>query len=47
VVAAVAIAIGLRRWRSRGDGGSAEPPEQAVTADESKRIDEDLARYRL
>jgi cytochrome c-type biogenesis protein CcmH len=47
VVAAVAIAIGLRRWRRRGDGGSAEPPEPAVTDAESKRIDEDLARYRL
>jgi cytochrome c-type biogenesis protein CcmH len=47
VVAAVAIAIGLRRWRSRGDGDSAEPPEPAVTDAESKRIDEDLARYRL
>ena len=46
VIAAVAIAIGLRRWRRRGD---AEPPDTgpAVTADESKRIDEDLARYRL
>jgi cytochrome c-type biogenesis protein CcmH len=47
VVAAVAIAIGLRRWRRRGDGGSGEPPEPAVTDAESKRIDEDLARYRL
>jgi hypothetical protein len=28
VVAAVAIAIGLRCWRMRGDGGSAEPPSR-------------------
>jgi cytochrome c-type biogenesis protein CcmH len=46
VIAAVAIAIGLRRWRRRGE---AEPAEAgpAVSEDESKRIDEDLARYRL
>jgi cytochrome c-type biogenesis protein CcmH len=46
VIAAVAIAVGLRRWRRRG---AAEAPAdgEAVTEDESKRIDEDLARYRL
>jgi cytochrome c-type biogenesis protein CcmH len=50
VVAAIAIAIGLRRWRRRGgDGDSAEPPDGDGTISDSdaKRLDEDLARYRL
>jgi cytochrome c-type biogenesis protein CcmH len=48
VIAAVAIFVALRRWRRRGDGGPAEPPagERLADADE-KRLDEDLARYRL
>jgi cytochrome c-type biogenesis protein CcmH len=46
VIAAVAIAVGLRRWRRRG--AVEEPGEgEAVGEDESKRLDEDLARYRL
>ena len=46
VVAAVAIAVGLRRWRRRG---AAEPvvAEDTVSDEEAKRLDEDLARYRL
>jgi cytochrome c-type biogenesis protein CcmH len=48
VVAAVAIFVGLRRWRRRGDGGSAGPPAGERVADaDAKRLDEDLARYRL
>jgi cytochrome c-type biogenesis protein CcmH len=48
VVAAVAIFIALRRWRRRGDGGSAEPPAGERLGDaDAKRLDEDLARYRL
>ena len=45
-----AIFIGLRRWRREGggrDGGSAEPPEPGLDPDESKRLDADLARYKL
>jgi cytochrome c-type biogenesis protein CcmH len=50
VVAAIAIALGLRRWRRRGgDGGSAEPPDGdgTISDADAKRLDEDLARYRL
>jgi cytochrome c-type biogenesis protein CcmH len=46
VIAAVAIAIGLRRWRRKGDEDGAGP-EASVSDADSKRIDEDLARYRL
>ena len=49
VIAAVAIAVGLRRWRRRGGGGSAEPPggdRRSATLSPSAWI-EDLARYRL
>jgi cytochrome c-type biogenesis protein CcmH len=45
VVAAIAIAVGLGRWRRRD--GTPPAPDEAVTDAESKRIDEDLARYRL
>jgi cytochrome c-type biogenesis protein CcmH len=47
VVAAVAIAIGLRRWRRRdGEDG---PPDDAepLAGEDAARLDEDLARYRL
>jgi cytochrome c-type biogenesis protein CcmH len=48
VVAAVAILIGLRRWRRRGGDGPAPPaPTDALGAEDAKRLDEDLARYRL
>jgi cytochrome c-type biogenesis protein CcmH len=48
--AAIAIAIGLRRWRRRGDGGDSPGPpadEGKISDADSKRLDEDLARYRL
>ena len=48
VIAAIAIAIALRRWRRRGGGGSAEPRGgDPLEAEDAKRLDEDLARYRL
>ena len=50
VVAGVAIFIGLRRWRREGGGrvgGSAEPAEPGLDPEESKRLDADLARYKL
>ena len=47
VVAGGAIFVGLRRWRRAGTtangGGSAEP----VGAEDSERLDADLARYEL
>ena len=38
-----AIAVGVRRWRRR----PAATAERQTSADESKRLDEDLARYDL
>ena len=48
LVAAIALAIGVMRWRraGRGPGGDAPPPE-GPSADDSKRLDADLARYDL
>jgi cytochrome c-type biogenesis protein CcmH len=46
VLAAIAIAIGLRRWRRRAaDEPSAAEP--SVSDEDAKRLDDDLARYRL
>ena len=51
VVAGAAIFVGLRRWRREGGGpeggGSAEPPDEGLDPEESKRLDADLARYDL
>jgi len=46
LLAAVAIAIGLRRWRRTGRGGSAPAPE-ATDGSDAERLDADLARYDL
>jgi cytochrome c-type biogenesis protein CcmH len=51
VVAGGTIFVGLRRWRREGGGpdgsGSAEPPDEGLDPEESKRLDADLARYKL
>ena len=52
VIAAIAILIGLRRWRRAGRAageGSAGPggAEPAEDAEDGKRLDADLARYEL
>ena len=39
-----AIAVGVRRWRKRPTTAAAEPP---ASTRESKRLDDDLARYDL
>ena len=41
--AGAAIAVGVRRWRGRSPAGSGTP----ATATESKRLDQDLAKYDL
>lgn len=48
VVAAIALAIGVVRWRraGRGPDGSAPPPE-GPSDEDSERLDADLARYDL
>ena len=49
VVAAIALAVGVLRWRRAGDppgGGDSQPPG-GPTTEESERLDADLARYDL
>ena len=46
LVALVALAIGVRRWRRQGDDGS-EPPAAAPDDEDSERLDADIARYDL
>ena len=46
VLAAIAIVLGLGRWRR--ERGSADGPEQGpIDREDQKRLDEDLARYDL
>ena len=50
VVAAVAIVIGLRRWRRDGSGGpdgTKRAAGAALSDEEAARLDKDLARYDL
>lgn len=46
VVAAVALAIGVMRWRRSGGSGAASPPE-LPKGEDAERLDADLARYDL
>jgi cytochrome c-type biogenesis protein CcmH len=43
-IAAIAIALGLLRWRRRPPG-SVEPPTPSVSAADSARLERDLSRY--
>lgn len=45
-VAAVALAIGVMRWR-RGGGGGTAAPTAAPKGEDAERLDADLARYDL
>jgi cytochrome c-type biogenesis protein CcmH/NrfF len=47
LIAAVAIAVGLRRWRRTGRGGGGPAAGGPATASETERLDADLARYDL
>ena len=50
LLAAVAIAIGLRRWRRAGRDGGGPPPsgdDPPLEPAEAERLDADLARYDL
>ena len=44
LVAAVAILVGLRRWRSAGRE-SEDPPAEALDEEDAQRLEADLARY--
>jgi cytochrome c-type biogenesis protein CcmH len=49
VIAAIALAVGVLRWRRAGDGPSDPDPPAAggPSEEEAKRLDADLARYDL
>jgi cytochrome c-type biogenesis protein CcmH len=49
VVAVIALAIGVLRWRRAGGppGGGDAPAADGPSAEESERLDADLARYDL
>jgi len=48
LAAAIAIALGLRRWRRAGGSGDGPGgPDATLDPSERERLDEDLARYDL
>ncbi len=49
VIAAIALAVGVLRWRRAGDppDGEGEQPPSGPSAEDSERLDADLARYDL
>ena len=47
VVAAIALALGIMRWRRSSAAGPRPPDPPAPSADDSERLDADLARYDL
>jgi len=47
VVAAVALALGVLRWRRAGGGGHGNTGPAGPKGDDAERLDADLARYDL
>lgn len=47
VVAAVALALGVLRWRRASRSGRGEPAAAGPKGDDAERLDADLARYDL
>lgn len=47
VVAAVALALGVLRWRRASSSGRGEPAPAGPKGDDAERLDADLARYDL
>jgi cytochrome c-type biogenesis protein CcmH/NrfF len=48
IAAAVAIFVGLRRWRRAGaDAATVAGEADSLSGEDTKRLDEDLARYKL
>ena len=47
IVAAIALAIGVLRWRRSGKRGDTAAPTDAPKGEDAERLDADLARYDL
>ena len=47
IVAAVALAFGILRWRRSGGGDSGKPGPAGPKGEDAERLDADLARYDL
>ncbi len=47
VLAAVALAIGVLRWRRAGRGSDRDPHPRGPSPEDDERLDADLARYDL
>lgn len=47
ILAAVAIGVGVRRWRARDDAGEAERQPAGPAPDDEERLRADLRRYEL
>jgi cytochrome c-type biogenesis protein CcmH/NrfF len=47
LVATVALAVGVARWRRHGDGGGTPPAEGPPGDEDAARLDADIARYDL
>ena len=47
VVAVLALAVGVARWRRAGRGPDRGPPTAGPSPEDSERLDADLARYDL
>jgi cytochrome c-type biogenesis protein CcmH/NrfF len=47
VIAAVALALGVLRWRRASSAGRGKPPTAGPKGDDAERLDADLARYDL
>jgi cytochrome c-type biogenesis protein CcmH/NrfF len=48
VIAAIALALGVLRWRRAGGGSDGPaPPAEGPSAEDAARLDADLARYDL
>ncbi|HEX5527276.1 MAG TPA: cytochrome c-type biogenesis protein CcmH [Solirubrobacterales bacterium] len=47
ILAVVALAVGVLRWRRSGKGGGTAAPTDAPRGEDAERLDADLARYDL